>query len=327
LRRPVPDKIEELDGVMKSAVLLLSLRADAASAMLKDMPSETVEEVTRVLAQLGEVPPGLGEQVVEDFYRAMLESQNTKEGDLGYASMLLRESLPRDVADKVIGQIEARVQRTPFAFLQKAGIDNLLTFIQDEHPQTISLILSYLPHKKSSEVLDALPVKKQIEVARRMAHMEQTNPEVIRQIESGLAVRLSNLILPAMEKVGGVESLAEVLNLCERGTEKSILEGIETDDPDLVDEIRRLMFVFEDILLVDDKGIQAALKAGEDLHQHVGAGVRADQGRDAVHGPGAAQRRRGGAAADRGHRAAARGRRRHHHCGPGRGQGHDRLRC
>ncbi|MHC5004624.1 MAG: flagellar motor switch protein FliG, partial [Planctomycetota bacterium] len=157
-------------------------------------------------------------------------------------------------------QIQTQVQKTPFAFLQKTGSDNIITFLQDEHPQTIALVVSYLPHQKASEILMALPGERQIEVVRRVAHMEQTSPDVIREVEAGLAARFSSMVMPAMERVGGIEAVAEVLNLCDRNSEKSILEGIEADDPELVDQIRRLMFVFEDILLVDDKGIQAVLK-------------------------------------------------------------------
>ncbi|MEE8459015.1 MAG: flagellar motor switch protein FliG, partial [Phycisphaerales bacterium] len=164
------------------------------------------------------------------------------------------------VADQVISHIQTQVQRSPFAFLQKAESENLLTFIQDEHPQTIALIISHLTHHKASEILAGLPNDKKVEVVRRVANMEQTNPEVVAEVESGLESRLSNMLVGSMEKVGGVSTIAEILNLVDRTTEKSILEGIESEDPDLVEQIRRLMFVFEDILKVNDKGIQAVLK-------------------------------------------------------------------
>ncbi|MEL7474569.1 MAG: flagellar motor switch protein FliG, partial [Planctomycetota bacterium] len=142
----------------------------------------------------------------------------------------------------------------------RAESENLLTFIQDEHPQTIALIVCHLPHHKASEILVGLPSQKQIEVIKRIAHMEQTNPQVVREVEKGLESRLSNMLGQASEKMGGVPAVAEVLNLADRSTEKSILEGLEVEDPDLVEQIRRLMFVFEDVLLVDDRGIQAVLK-------------------------------------------------------------------
>jgi flagellar motor switch protein FliG len=256
----LPDKIEELDGVTKAAILLLTLDHATAGGLLKTLPTETVEEVTRTLASLGEVQAEMSMQVIEEFYGLRMAAQHVREGGLEYARSLLKESLDSKMAERVIQQIQTQVQRTPFAFLQKAESENLLTFIQDEHPQTIALIVSHLPHHKASEILVGLPPQKQVEVVRRVANMEQTNPDVIREVESGLESRLSNMLTNPTERVGGVETVAEILNLCDRTSEKTIMEGIEHEDPDLVEQIRRLMFVFEDIMLVNDKGIQAVLK-------------------------------------------------------------------
>ena len=256
----LPDTVEELDGVARSAVLLLLLEPEAAGAILRELPTEAVEEVTRALASLGDVPQNLGEGIVSEFYNLTMAQGWAREGGLDYATRLLKDSLEGGVADRVIAQIQTQVQRTPFSFLQKAETDNLLTFIQDEHPQTIALIVSHLPHHKASEVLGGLPEDRQIEVVRRVANMEQTNPEVIREVEMGLEARLSSMIMHSSEKVGGVNTVAEILNLCDRNTEKSIMEGVEGEDPELVEEIRRLMFVFEDIRMVDDKAIQRLMK-------------------------------------------------------------------
>lgn len=256
----LPSDSKDLSGTQKAAILILTLDHESASTMLKELSTDMVEEVTRVLASLGEVPFELSNQVVEEFYAMRLASQYAKEGGLDYAKMLLQQSLDPKLADRVLGQIQTQVQKTPFAFLQKAESENLLTFIEDEHPQTIALIISHLSHHKASEILVGLPEQKQVEVVRRIANMDQTNPAVIREVENGLEARLSNMLMHSMEKVGGVPTVAEILNLCDRTTEKSILEGIETEDPDLVEEIRRLMFVFEDIMLVNDKGIQSVLK-------------------------------------------------------------------
>ena len=152
------------------------------------------------------------------------------------------------------------IQSAPFSFLQKAESENLLTFIQDEHPQTIALILAHLKPAQASEILVGLAGQKQVEVVKRIANMEQTNPEVIKEVERGLEHRLSAMITQTFEKAGGVDTVAEMLNLADRATEKSIMEGLEAEDPDLVEQIRRLMFVFEDIMMVNDKGIQSMLK-------------------------------------------------------------------
>lgn len=258
--RKLPKSAADLDGVVKAAILLLSLDDEIATALLQHLPTGVVEEITRSLASLGQVPSELSDEVMEEFYSLRIASQYAKEGGLDYARRLLEKSLDPKLADRMIQQIQTQVQRTPFAFLQKAESENLLTFIQDEHPQTIALIISHLAHHKASEILMGLPEEKQIEVVRRVAHMEQTSPEVISEVEAGLESRLSNMLMHSMDKVGGIETVAEVLNLCDRSTEKVIMEGVEAEDPDLVENIRRLMFVFEDILKVNDKGIQAVLK-------------------------------------------------------------------
>ncbi|HVZ92888.1 MAG TPA: flagellar motor switch protein FliG [Phycisphaerales bacterium] len=256
----LPDSADQLPTVTKAAILILSLDAEISRAILKMLNPEQVEEVTRELASLGPVPPVLRDQVIEEFYGLSLAASHQSEGGLEYAKMLIKESLDSKMADRVMAQIQTQVQKTPFAFLQKAESENLLTFIQDEHPQTIALIVCHLPHHKAAEILVGLPVQKQIEVIKRIANMEQTNPEVIREVEKGLESRLASMLTQSMEKAGGVPTVAEILNLADRATEKAIMEGLETEDPDLVEEIRRLMFVFEDIKMVDDKGIQAVLR-------------------------------------------------------------------
>jgi flagellar motor switch protein FliG len=256
----LPSDPSQLDGVTKSAILLLAVGPERASSVLQNMSNEAVEEVTRELAGLGRVSHELTSAVVEEFYSLSIANKYMTEGNLDYAKAVLMESLDPKMADRILQQIQTQVQKTPFSFLQRAESENLLTFIQDEHPQTISLILCHLPHHKAAEILSGLPMQKQIEVIKRVANMEQTNPEVIREVERGLESRLSNMLSQSMEKAGGVETVAEMLNLADRATEKSIMEGLEAEDPDLVESIRRLMFVFEDIMQVNDKGIQSVLK-------------------------------------------------------------------
>jgi flagellar motor switch protein FliG len=256
----LPENPEHLEGVTKAAILLLSLDAQTAGEMLKNLPPDAIESVTRELASLGQVPSLLRTAVVEEFYQVTIASQYAAEGGLEYAKVLLKESLDSKTADKVLAQIQTQVQKTPFSFLQKAESENLLTFIQDEHPQTIALIVCHLPFHKASEIVVGLQSEKQIEVIKRIANMEQTNPEVIREVEKGLESRLANMLSQSTEKTGGVDAVAEILNLADRTTEKQIMEGLEAEDPELVEQIRRLMFVFEDIRMVDDRGIQSVLK-------------------------------------------------------------------
>jgi len=256
----LPESIDEVDGVVKAAILLVSLDPTKSSEMLRRLPPESLEDVTREVAGLGRVPETLRTAVLGEFYQHSLARQGMREGGLDYAKSLLQQSMDPKDADKLLSKIQTQVQKTPFSFLQKAESENLLTFIQDEHPQTIALILCHMPHYKASEILVGLPAQKQVEVIKRIANMEQTNPEVIREVERGLESRLANMLMQSTEKAGGVPTVAEMLNLADRSTEKTIMESLEQEDPDLVEEIRRLMFVFEDILLVNDKGIQSVLK-------------------------------------------------------------------
>jgi flagellar motor switch protein FliG len=224
------------------------------------MPAEAVEEVSREIAQMKEIDTGMRRTVFGEFYHLAMANHHLNEGGLEYAKTLLTKSLSEADAKRIIKQVTQQVQTTPFSFLQRAESENLLTFIQDEHPQTIALILAHLPSSKASEILIGLPSAKQIEVVKRIANMEQTNPEVIKEVERGLEHRLSDIVSQTFEKAGGVDTVAEMLNLADRSTEKSIMEGLEAEDPDLVESIRRLMFVFEDIGKVNDKGIQGVLK-------------------------------------------------------------------
>ena len=257
---PLPTNPTDLSGLSKAAIMLLAVGADEAASLMRNMQYEEVEEMTRELASLGSVTANLQTAVIREFYEQTLANKYVGEGNLDFARNVLQNSLEAGAAERMLSQIQTQVQKTPFSFLQRAESDSLLTFIQDEHPQTIALVVCHLPHHKASEILVGLPMQKQLEVIKRIANMEQTNPEVIREVEQGLETRLSNMLSQSMEKAGGVETVAEILNLADRSSEKVIMEGLEVDDPDLVESIRRLMFVFEDVLLVNDKGIQNVLK-------------------------------------------------------------------
>jgi len=274
--------LEEMPGVKKAAVLLLALDQEAASMVLSNLNPKTVEEITRELASINQVPQDARDAILHEFYDLAVAQNWAREGGLDYARTLLMKSLDPKDAERILAQISQQVRRTPFAFLQKAESQNLLTFIQDEHPQTIALIVSHLAHHKASEILGGLPGPKQIEVVKRVANMEQTNPEVIAEVEQGLEARLANMLSQNFEKIGGVETVAEMLNLVDRTTEKGIMEGLEAEDPDLVEEIRRLMFVFEDINLVDDKGIQSVLKEIENDELAIALKTASDELRNKV---------------------------------------------
>jgi flagellar motor switch protein FliG len=262
----MPDT-SEISGLKKSAILVVTLEQNIAAEILKHLDEQQIEELSREIASMGPVPQSVRDEIVNEFYQLALARSYADEGGWDFAKALLAKSLPAEKAQKIIEQVNQTIQSAPFSFLQKAESENLLTFIQDEHPQTIALILAHLKPTQASEILVGLAAAKQVEVVKRIANMEQTNPEVIKEVERGLEHRLSAMISQTFEKAGGVDTVAEMLNLADRATEKTIMEGLEAEDPDLVEQIRRLMFVFEDINMVNDKGIQSMLKEvdNEDL--------------------------------------------------------------
>jgi flagellar motor switch protein FliG len=257
---PDQKKVAGPTGVRKAAILLLSLNQELAAKVMSKLSRDEIEKVSIEIAKLRDATKEERDAVLEEFYHLNVASRYVAQGGLAYAMNLLEKSLPKKECEEIMHVLQDSIQQAPFSFLRKAESENLLTFIQEEHPQTISLIISYLPPKKASEILAGLPQRKQVEVVKRVANMEQTDPEVIAQVEKTLQTRLSSLVKADLQDVGGVERLAEMLNWADRATEKNILENLSEEDPELVEQIRRLMFVFEDLTLVNDKGIQAMLK-------------------------------------------------------------------
>jgi flagellar motor switch protein FliG len=257
------EELQELSAVRKAAILVLAMDQETAAAILKGLSRERVEEISREIASLERISPEVRQAIVKEFYNLVLARKYADSGGLAFAKTLLNKTLPPDEARRIISTIEHQVHAQPFSFLQKTEKENLITFLAEEHPQTIALILSHLPATMASEILVGLPKERQVEVMTRIAHMDQTSPDIIEEVERGLEKRLAGLVSEHFEKVGGVNHVAEILNTAGRAAERAILEGLEVEDPDLVEDIRRLMFVFEDILRVNDKGIQAVLKEVE----------------------------------------------------------------
>ncbi len=251
---------EAMSGTRKAAILLMALDQEIAARLLKSLRRERVEEISREIAAIELIDPATRDAVINEFYNLVLARQYADAGGLAWARTLLQKTLPPDDAKKIIAAIEHQVHEQPFSFLQKTETESLMAFLQEEHPQMIALVLSHVPPATASEILIGLPAEKQVEVIQRIAKMDQTSPEVIKEVERGLEKRLAGLMNARFERAGGVQAVAEILNLSGRAAEKTIMEGLEATDAGLVDEIRQLMFVFEDIAQVNDKGIQSVLK-------------------------------------------------------------------
>lgn len=251
---------EELLGVQKAAILLITLGPDMSSTIFKHLKDEEIEELTLEIANTRSVSPKVKEEVLNEFYEVCLAQQYIAEGGIGYAKELLEKALGAEKAQDVIGKLTASLQVRPFEFIRKTDVSQLLSFIQDEHPQTIALILSYLPSGQAAQVISTLPPEKQADVARRIAQMDRTSPDVIKDVERVLERKVASLVNQDYTVVGGVDAIVQILNTVDRGTEKHIMETLEIEEPELADEIRRKMFVFEDILALDDKTIQRILR-------------------------------------------------------------------
>ena len=250
----------ELTGVQKAAVLLITLGPEKSASIFKHLKEEEIEELTLEIANTRSISPQEKEDVLNEFYQVCLAQQYIAEGGIGYAKELLEKALGEQKAQDVITKLTASLQVRPFEFIRKTDPSQVLNFIQDEHPQTIAMILSYLSPAQSAMILGALTPEKQADVAKRIAMMDRTSPDVIKEVERVLERKLASLLNQDYTIVGGVDAIVDILNTVDRGTEKHIMESLEIEQPELADEIRKKMFVFEDILLLDDRAIQRVLR-------------------------------------------------------------------
>ena len=251
---------QDYTGIQKAAILLIALGPERSADIFKHLKEDEIEELTLEIANTRSVSPQVKEDVLNEFYQICLAQQYIAEGGIGYAKELLDKALGQDRAKEVITKLTASLQVRPYEFVRKTDPSQLLNFIQDEHPQTIAMILSYLTSAQAALVIGALPPEKQADVAKRIAMMDRTSPDVIKEVERVLEKKLSSLVNQDYTIVGGVDAIVNILNTVDRTTEKHIMESLEIEEPELADEIRKKMFVFEDILLLDDRAIQRVLR-------------------------------------------------------------------
>ena len=251
---------DKISGIQKAAILLIALGPEKSASIFKHLKEEEIEELTLEIANTRSVTPQVKDDIIDEFYQVCLAQQYIAEGGISYAKELLEKALGDDRARDVIGKLTASLQVKPFEFVRKTDAAQLLNFIQDEHPQTIALILSYLSASQAALIVSALPPEQQAEVAKRIAVMDRTSPDVVKEVEKVLESKLASLVNQDYTIIGGVDSVVDILNTVDRGTEKHIMETLEIEEPELADEIRKKMFVFEDILLLDDRAIQRVLR-------------------------------------------------------------------
>ncbi|YCA42567.1 flagellar motor switch protein FliG [Bacillus sp. JZ8] len=256
-----------LTGKQKAAILLITLGPDVSASVYKHLTEEEIESLTLEISTLKKVNLETKDKVLEEFERLAVAQDYISQGGIGYAKTVLEKALGADQAALIIKRLTSSLQVRPFDFARKANPTQIFNFIQNEHPQTIALVLSYLEPSQAGQILSSLPQEQQADIARRMAVMDSTSPEVINEVEKVLERKLSTTVTQDYTQTGGVEAVVEVLNGVDRSTERTILDTLEIQDPELAEEIKKRMFVFEDIVILDNRAIQRIIRevGNEDL--------------------------------------------------------------
>ena len=255
---------DELTGPRKAAVLLVQLGKERSAKILSKLREAEVEKLSGEIVRLGPVDSKVADAVVTEFQEMAEANQYISQGGMDFARELLHASLGADRANELLDRLSTSLADLPFAFLQRADARQVLSFLQDEHPQTIALVLAHVTPQQASSILSGLAAELQTDVAHRIAVMDRTSPEMIRQVEATLARKLSSVLQPSdLSVVGGLQPLVDIINRADRTTEKLILEGLEARDPELAEQIRSKMFMFEDIVNLDDRAIQLVLRQVE----------------------------------------------------------------
>ncbi|KOO49288.1 flagellar motor switch protein FliG [Viridibacillus sp. FSL R5-0477] len=260
-------KEKGLSGKQKAALLLISLGPEVSAAVYKHLSEEEIERLTLEISGVKKVEPEIKEEIIEEFHNIALAQDYISQGGIGYAKTVLEKALGSDQAQTIINRLTSSLQVRPFDFARRTDPAQIFNFIQNEHPQTIALILSYLEPQQAGIILSSLPQEVQADIAKRIAMMDSTSPEVISEIESVLERKLSSTVTQDYTETGGVDAVVEVLNGVDRQTEKTILDALEIQDPELAEEIKKRMFVFEDIVTLDNRSIQRVIRdcENEDL--------------------------------------------------------------
>jgi flagellar motor switch protein FliG len=253
-------KKSQLSGRQKAAIFLVSLGSEVSSEIFKHLREDEIEQLTFEIARLDRIEPEDRDKVLQEFQEMMMAQEFIQNGGIDYARDVLERALGTQKAIDIVNRLTSSLQVRPFDFIRRTDPSHLLNFIQGEHPQTIALILAYLDSQKAAQILSGLSHQIQADVAKRIAQMDRTSPDVLREVERVLERKLSTLASEDFTSAGGIDSIVEVLNNVDRGTEKIIIEALEEEDPELAEEIKKRMFVFEDIVLLDDRSIQKVLR-------------------------------------------------------------------
>lgn len=252
--------LSKISGRQKAAIFMVALGPEVASNVYRYLKEEEIEQLTIDIASLRKVKDEERRAVFEEFYQMMIANDYIAQGGIEYAKEILEKALGTQKAFEILNKLTSTLQVRPFDFVRKADPSQLLNFIQNENPQTIALIMAYLQPEKAALLLSSLPPEKQVDIAKRIATMERVSPEVIMDVEKVLERQLSTVVVEDYTNVGGIQAIVNILNGVDRSTEKNIIEALEMENPELAEEIRKRMFVFEDILTLDNRSVQRVLR-------------------------------------------------------------------
>lgn len=275
---------KELTGKQKAAILLISLGPDVSASVYKHLSEEEIEKLTLEISGVKKVESTAKEEILEEFHNIALAQDYISQGGIGYAKTVLEKALGTEQAAVIINRLTSSLQVRPFDFARKADPGQIFNFIQNEHPQTIALILSYLDSAQAGQILSELPQEVQADIARRIAVMDSTSPEIINEVEQILERKLSSSVTQDYTQTGGIEAVVEVLNGVDRATERTILDALEIQDPELAEEIKKRMFVFEDIVTLDSRAIQRVIRDCDNEDLKLSLKVSSDEVKDIVFG-------------------------------------------
>lgn len=273
---------QQLTGKQKAAILLISLGPDVSAQLYKHLTEEEIEKLTLEISSVKKVESDLKEDILEQFHQTALAQDYITQGGIGYAKSVLEKAVGSEEASNIISRLTSSLQVRPFDFARKADPGQILNFIQNEHPQTIALVLSYLDKEQAGQILSELPQEMQADIAKRIAIMDSTSPEIIYEVEQILERKLSTTVTQDYTQTGGIPAVVEVLNGVDRSTERTILDALEIQDPELAEEIKKRMFVFEDIVTLDNRAIQRVIREVENDDLRLALKVASEEVQDVV---------------------------------------------
>ncbi len=275
-------RLQELNGKQKAAILLISLGPEVSAEVFKHLREDEIEMLTLEIANMRKIESNDKEKILHEFHQIAVAQEYISQGGIEYAKDILEKALGQQKAIDVINRLTATLQVRPFDFARKTDPNQILNFIQNEHAQTIALVLSYLQPEQSAMILSSLPQERQADVARRIALMDATSPDVITQVERVLEQKLSATFQHDYTSAGGIESIVQILNGVDRSTERTILDTLEMEYPELADEIKKRMFIFEDIVKLDNRSIQRIIRDIENSDLQLALKVASENVRDAI---------------------------------------------